>query len=63
MRELYVSVSQSFSLRNLAKILKWNSQKLRTIVAVMALMVVSCSLWAQIQVSDTLWYETWTGGA
>ena len=63
MRELYASVSQSFSFGNLAKILKRNSQKLRTVVAVMAMMVVSCGLWAQIQVGDTLWYETWTGGA
>ena len=63
MRELYASVSQGFSFGNLAKILKRNSQKLRTVVAVMAMMVVSCGLWAQIQVGDTLWYETWTGGA
>lgn len=63
MRELYASVSQSFSFGNLAKILKRNSQKLRTVVAVMAMMVVSCGLWAQVQVGDTLWYEAWTGGA
>lgn len=47
MRELYASVSQSFSFGNLAKILKRNSQKLRTVVAVMAMMVVSSGLWAQ----------------
>ena len=63
MRELYASVSQSFSFGNLAKILKRNSQKLRTVVAVMAMMVVSCGLWAQAEVGDVLWSETWDGGA
>ena len=47
MRELYASVSQSFSFGKLAKSFKRNSQKLRTVVAVMAMMVVSCGLWAQ----------------
>ena len=58
-----MNVSQRFSAGKLAKSLKRHSQKLRAVVAAMALMVVSCSLWAQIQVGDTLWYETWTGGA
>ena len=47
MRELYAGVSQRFSFGKLAKILKRNSRKLRTVVAVMAMMVVSSGLWAQ----------------
>ena len=47
MRKLYASVSQSFSFGNLAKSLKRNSQKLRTIIAVMAMMVVSAPFYGQ----------------
>lgn len=38
------------------------SKKMKSMVALMAMMVVSCGLWAQVEVGDTLWYETWTGG-
>ena len=62
MRELYLNVSQHFRAGKLAEGLRRHSQKLRAVVAVMAMMVMSCELWAQIQVGDTLWYETWTGG-
>ncbi|MBQ2574531.1 MAG: chitobiase/beta-hexosaminidase C-terminal domain-containing protein, partial [Bacteroidales bacterium] len=62
MRELYLNVSQHFLAGKLAEGLRRHSQKLRAVVAVMAMMVMSCGLWAQIQVGDTLWYETWTGG-
>ena len=47
MRKLYASVSQSFSFGNLAKSLKRNSQKLRTVIAVMAMMVVSAPFYGQ----------------
>lgn len=47
MREFYAAVSQRFSFGKLAKILKRNSRKLRTVIAVMAMMVVSSGLWAQ----------------
>ena len=63
MRELYMNVFHNFSFGKLAKGLKSHSQKMKTVVVALAMMMVSGGLWAQIQVSDTLWYETWTGGA
>ena len=62
MREFYKNVSRCFGAGKLAKSLKRHSQKLRAVAVAMAMMVVSCSLWAQAEVGDTLWYETWTGG-
>ena len=47
MRELYAGVSQRFSFGKLAKSFKRHSQKLRAVVAAMAMMVMSCGLWAQ----------------
>lgn len=47
MRELYAGVSQRFGFGKLAKSFKRHSQKLRAVVAAMAMMVMSCGLWAQ----------------
>ncbi len=58
-----MNVFHNFSFGKLAKGLKSHSQKMKTVVVALAMMMVSGGLWAQIQVSDTLWYETWTGGA
>lgn len=58
-----MNVFHNFSFGKLAKGLKSHSQKMKTVVVALAMMMVSGGLWAQIQVGDTLWYETWTGGA
>lgn len=58
-----MNVFHNFSFGKLAKGLKSHSQKMKTVVVALAMMMVSGGLWAQIQVSDTLWYETWTDGA
>jgi len=59
-----MNVSQRFGAGKLAKSLKRHSQKLRAVVAAMALMVVSCSLWAQTTYSYskvTTAPEDWSG--
>ena len=58
-----MNVFRNFSFGKLAKGLKSHSQKMKTIVVALAMVMFSGGLWAQIQVGDTLWYETWTGGA
>lgn len=47
MRELYASVSQSFSFGNLARTLKRNSQKLRTVIVALAMLMVSAPFYGQ----------------
>lgn len=47
MRELYAGVSQRFSFGKLAKILKRNSRKLRTVVAAMAMIFIAAPFYGQ----------------
>lgn len=47
MRELYAGVSQRFSFGKLAKILKRNSQKLRAVVAAMAMIFITAPFYGQ----------------